>query len=65
MNSNELMRKLSRIGASVDPSKGKGSHAFVVLKGRGTTVPMHARQEIAKGTLHKILKDLGLKLSDL
>jgi predicted RNA binding protein YcfA (HicA-like mRNA interferase family) len=33
--------------------------------GRGTTVPVHAGKDVAKGTLRNILADAGLTTEDL
>lgn len=64
MNSQELLRKLRKLGADIDRSHGKGSHARIILNGRATIMPMH-RTELKTGTLHGILKQLGLRLEDL
>jgi mRNA interferase HicA len=58
MKSAELKRRLDKLGATYKP--GKGSHFKVTLKGKTTVLPMHTK-EIPNGTLHSILKDLGLK----
>jgi len=60
MNSEEAMRCLRRLGATLTPAKG--GHMRVILGGRFTILPMHGRgKELGKGLRHKILKDLGLK----
>lgn len=42
-----------------------GSHAvFYHPDGRWTTVPIHKGKDVAKGTLHKILKDVGLSYEE-
>ncbi len=42
-----------------------GSHAvFYHPDGRWTTVPIHKGKDVAKGTLHKILKDVGLSYQE-
>ena len=42
-----------------------GSHAvFRHPNGRWTTVAIHKGKDIAKGTLHKILKDAGITYSE-
>jgi predicted RNA binding protein YcfA (HicA-like mRNA interferase family) len=33
--------------------------------GRGTTVPVHASRDVAKGTLRGILSDVGLSIDEL
>lgn len=65
MNANELLRKLRKLGAEIDASHGKGSHARVTLNGRATYLPLHGKKEIKKGLLHGILKQLGLTQEDL
>ena len=57
MTSRELLRKLRRLGATVDPARGKGGHVQVALRGRKSIVPT--------GTLFAILRDLRLTLDDL
>ena len=64
MTAKELLRKLRALGATVNPSRGKGGHVQVVLNGRVTFVPVHAG-DIKRGTLHAIGKQLGLTESDL
>ena len=64
MKSSELLRKLRRLGATVQPQRGKGGHVRVELSGRRTIVPTGSG-EIRTGTLHSILRDLGLRLDDL
>ena len=58
----ELKRILARKGAVFLP--GKGSHVKVLLGGRRTVLPMHNR-DMPTGTLHGILKALGLARADL
>ena len=64
MNSREILRKLRRLGASVDPSRGKGGHVIVRLGGRLAMVPTGSG-EIAAGTFRAILRQLGLRTEDL
>ena len=55
----ELIRILEAMGFV--RIRQSGSH--VVLRhpdGRWTTVPMHKGKDVAKGTLSKILRDVGL-----
>ena len=63
MKSGELLRRLRRLGARVQPQRGKGGHVRVVLGAR-RIVPTGSK-EIRTGTLHSILRDLGLRLDDL
>ncbi|MCK6450320.1 MAG: type II toxin-antitoxin system HicA family toxin [Alphaproteobacteria bacterium] len=58
----ELKRILARKGAGFLP--GKGSHLKVRLGGRQTVLPMHNR-DMPTGTLHAVLKELGLTRADL
>jgi mRNA interferase HicA len=58
----ELKRILARKGAEFLP--GKGSHLKVRLYGRQTVLPMH-NCDMPTGTLHGILKALGLAWEDL
>lgn len=60
MKSAELKRWLEKQGAAF--KSGKGGHLHVTLNGKFTVMPMHGgNKELATGTVHKILKDLGLK----
>lgn len=55
----EIIKVLSKLGFKI--VRKHGSH--VVLKhadGRLTVVPVHAREEIGRGLLNKIIKDTGL-----
>jgi predicted RNA binding protein YcfA (HicA-like mRNA interferase family) len=64
MTSRELLRKLRRLGATIDPARGKGGHVQVELRGRKSIVPTGSG-EIRRGTLFAILRDLRLRLEDL
>jgi predicted RNA binding protein YcfA (HicA-like mRNA interferase family) len=39
MTSRELLRKLRRLGVTIDPGRGKGSHVLVERNGRKSIVP--------------------------
>ena len=55
----KLIKMLARIGFF--PVRQRGSH--VILKhtdGRITVVPVHSGEEIGRGLLTRILKDVGL-----
>ena len=57
--SDEVIKVLEKLGFK--KIRQSGSHAvFYHTDGRWTTVPIHKGKDIAKGTLHKILKDAGL-----
>lgn len=64
MTSRELLRRLRRLGATVEPSRGKGGHVRVEYDGRKTIVPT-GTHEIRRGTFFSILRDLGLRPEDL
>jgi mRNA interferase HicA len=64
MTSRELLRKLRRLGATVDPARGKGGHVMVRRAGRMAMVPTGSG-EIPTGTFRAILGQLGLRPEDL
>ena len=64
MKSSELLRKLRRLGATVDPKRGKGGHVRVERGARSTYVPTGSG-EMKRGTVLGILKDLGLTPDDV
>jgi mRNA interferase HicA len=71
VTSEELLRKLKRLAKdrglsfSVRAERGKGGHVTVYLGGRFTILGKHSGREIATGTFHAILKQLGLGRRDL
>lgn len=66
MNYSELTRKLRRLGIEFR-RQAKGSHEiwWDPKKRLYTRITNHGRQEIKKGTLARILKDLDLTEHDL
>jgi predicted RNA binding protein YcfA (HicA-like mRNA interferase family) len=64
MTSRELLRRLRRVGATVVTEPGKGGHIMVVLHGRQSFMPIGSG-ELRSGTLHTILRDLGVTLGEL
>ena len=64
MTSRELLRKLRRVGVTIDPGRGKGGHVLVMRNGRRSIVPTGSG-EVRRGTLMRILRDLELRLEDL
>lgn len=55
----ELVKILEKLGFI--KLRQSGSHmVFRHPDGRWTTVPMHKGKDVAKGTLAKILKDIGV-----
>ena len=63
----ELLRRLRRLaarrGLDLEMSQG-GNHTKVVLGGRRTVVGRHAA-DLKTGTLHGILRQLGLTIEDI
>jgi predicted RNA binding protein YcfA (HicA-like mRNA interferase family) len=64
MTSRELLRKLRRLGATIDPKRGKGGHVMAQLGRRFAMIPTRSG-EIPNGTLRAILRQLGLRPEDL
>ena len=59
-----IVRALERAGFKV--ARVRGSHRIMRHSdGRGTTVPVHAGRDVAKGTLRGILSDVGMTIEDL
>ena len=59
VNPDRLIKKLEKIGFI--KIRQSGNH--VVMRhsdGKWTTIPRHKGKDVAKGTLAKILKDIGL-----
>ena len=55
----ELVKPLSKIGFEV--IRTKGSHRRLKHPdGRITTVPVHSNENLRPGTLHAILRDVGI-----
>jgi mRNA interferase HicA len=58
VTASELRRKLAKAGCTfVDAKK----HLAIYYKGNCTIMPRHPSKEIKKGTVHDILKVLGIK----
>lgn len=68
MNRDQIIRKLRRLARDrdvpfdVDQKRGKGSHAILRFAGRKTTCP---KGDVKRGTLIRLLADLGLTEADL
>jgi len=43
----------------------KGSHLKVYFQGLQTVIPVHHGKDLKAGTLHAILRDLGLRKEDI
>ena len=70
MTSAELLRRLKKLARRrgehlfILHERGKGSHTLVRLDGREAVVP-HLDRELPTGTLHAVLRQLGLSREDL
>jgi mRNA interferase HicA len=64
MSKNEFLRRLRRLGATIETSRGKGGHVGVELGGRRTFVPTGSG-ELPTGTMRAILRQLGLRPDEL
>ncbi|MCL2396040.1 MAG: type II toxin-antitoxin system HicA family toxin [Acidimicrobiaceae bacterium] len=59
-----VVRALERAGFTLARVSGS-HHVMRHPDGRGTTVPVHAGRDVAKGTLRGILADTGLTVEQL
>lgn len=70
MRGNEFIRRVQRHakdrGLRFDwrPDLGKGSHGILIL-GERRTVVRNSRDELKTGTLHAMIKQLGLSREDI
>lgn len=70
MRGGEFLRRIQQLaherGLSCEwhPDKGKGSHGVLLYDGR-RTVLRNLKDELKTGTFHAMLKQLGLKSTDL
>jgi mRNA interferase HicA len=70
MKGAEFIRRVQRyakaqgLACHVEQKRGKGSHVTLYLGDR-LTIVRDPRDELKTGTLHAMLKQLGLSLSDL
>jgi len=70
VNGNELLKRLRRLARNrklqltLVRERGKGSHATLYL-GTRFTILKDRKKEIGPGLLVKLLRDLGLKKSDI
>lgn len=60
----KVVKALQRHGFVVARIAGS-HHVMRHPDGRGTTVPVHRGQDVAKGTLRGILRDVGMTASQL
>ena len=56
----DVVAVLERLGFRYRRLSGTGHRRFVHSDGRRTTVPFHAGQDIGRGLLRKILRDIQL-----
>jgi predicted RNA binding protein YcfA (HicA-like mRNA interferase family) len=59
----KLIRALERAGFTVTRIKGS-HHRLRHPDGRSTTVPVHAGQDVPKGTLRTILQDANMTIDE-
>jgi predicted RNA binding protein YcfA (HicA-like mRNA interferase family) len=60
----EVVKALSKIGFEV--VRTRGSHRRLKHSdGRITTVPVHSNEDLRPGTLHAILRDVGIDRDEL
>lgn len=70
MKGTELIQRVQRyakvhgLACHVDQKRGKGSHVTLYL-GERLTIVRNPKDELKTGTLHAMLRQLGLSLSDL
>ncbi len=70
MNGNELIKKIRALGrrrnlpVRFDARRGKGSHGSLYFAGRRTTIK-DRKQEIGRGLLADMLRQLGIRKDDL
>jgi len=59
----EVVRVLENMGFCL--IRQSGNHAvYLHPNGRWTTGPIHSGKDVAKGTLHKIIKDAGVTVEE-
>jgi mRNA interferase HicA len=59
VKANELKRRLQKQGCRIE----EGTKHWIVYYGvRRTTIPRHPSKEIATGTYHSILRELGIEI---
>jgi mRNA interferase HicA len=70
MTGSEFIHRVQRYAKAhglvsrVDQKRGKGSHVTLYL-GTALTIVRNPKDELKTGTLHAMLKQLGLTLTDL
>ncbi|MFI7064752.1 type II toxin-antitoxin system HicA family toxin [Kribbella sp. NPDC050124] len=64
LSGEKVVGQLKKHGFEVDRVRGS-HHIMKHADGRGTTVPVHAGRDVAKGTLRSILSDVDLTPEEL
>jgi predicted RNA binding protein YcfA (HicA-like mRNA interferase family) len=64
LSGEKVVSQLKKHGFDVDRVRGS-HHIMKHADGRGTTVPVHAGRDVAKGTLRSILSDADLTSEEL
>lgn len=63
LSSSKLIKALQKIGFYVE--RQKGSHVYLSHSdGRATVVPMHKGEDIGRGLVRKILRDIKMDPED-
>ena len=60
LTAKEIVTVLEGLGFILRPLTGTSHRRYVHKDGRRTTIPFHAGQDIGRGLLRKILKDIEL-----
>ena len=60
----ELTRKLRRLGCELYRQRAGSHEMWVNDKGESTTIPNWGSKDLRAGTLHRILRDLGISRDD-
>ena len=70
MKGNEFIKRVRKIAktggisCTIDEARGKGSHITLYL-GDKLTIVRNPKDELKTGTLHAMLKQLGITLDDI
>jgi predicted RNA binding protein YcfA (HicA-like mRNA interferase family) len=65
LTAKQLISVVERLGFQHRPLKATSHRRYVHPDGRRTTVPVHPEQDIGRGLLRKILKDIELSPEQL
>ena len=64
MHYREVLGALSRLGAVVDASRGKGSHCQVRVNDRRVTLSYRPGEALGGALVRQLLRQLGVSLED-